>query len=102
MIRKSMPLDLIRGWISVFRKDHASLEYPVLPTLLFPSHFPLHAFVEAFNADDDTLMCAVADHLDVVARLHPEGDGAPFDVDDLRRRGDTKADRRRRNVADVD
>src|SRR5580698_307300 len=47
-------------------------------------------------------MCAVADHLDVVARLHPEGDGAPFDVDDLRRRGDTKADRRRRNVADVE
>jgi hypothetical protein len=47
-------------------------------------------------------MSAAADHVHIVARLHPEGDGAGLDADDLGGRGDAKADRRRRHVADVE
>ena len=47
-------------------------------------------------------MGAAADRLDRVARFDAEGDGAAFDAQNLGRRRHRQADRRRRDVADVE
>src|SRR3954471_4342579 len=66
------------------------------------AQLPLHALVEALDADHDALMRAAADRLALVVRFHAKADGAAFDFRDLCRRDDTQADRRRRDVADIE
>src|SRR3984957_18885023 len=65
-------------------------------------HLALHAFVEALDADDDALVRAAADCLDLVVGFDAEFYGATFDASDLGGAGDAQADRRRRHVADVE
>jgi len=62
----------------------------------------LHAFVESLNADDDALVRAAADSLEIIMRFHRERHGPALDAHDLRRRGDPEADRRCRHVTDIE
>src|SRR5207248_9772656 len=62
----------------------------------------LHPLVEFGDVHHHALVQPVADHFPLVARLQPEVDGAAVDSLDLRGSGDTHADRRGSDMADVE
>jgi hypothetical protein len=47
---------------------------------LASSELALHAFVEPRHTNDDTLVRAAADRLELVVSFDAKGDGAPFDA----------------------
>ena len=71
-------------------------------TLAHSRKLSLHALIEARNVDDHTLMRAVADRFQVVARFHPERQCAAFNRNQLGGRPHAHSDRGRGEVANIE